>query len=153
MVVDGADNSPVHFSVGITNRGDHKKNGEDIRLCIDYRRVNQLMRLMVYPMPLISDLLQDTDKALRYCSLDMAIVFRVVEITARAREISAFISPSGMFEWLRMPFELKNAPQIYQRLIDNALYGYLKIGTRPTTIASESSGLIDVFTTANQILT
>ena len=31
-----------------------KKNGEDILLCIDYRRVNQLKRLMVYPMPLIS---------------------------------------------------------------------------------------------------
>ena len=45
-----------------------------------------------------------------------------------------------------MPFKLKNAPQIYQRLIDNALYGCLKIGTRPTTIASGSSGLIDVFT-------
>ena len=29
-----------------------KKNGVDIRLCIDYRRVNQLTRLMVYPMPL-----------------------------------------------------------------------------------------------------
>ncbi|POM79617.1 Oxoglutarate dehydrogenase (succinyl-transferring), E1 component, variant 4 [Phytophthora palmivora] len=29
-----------------------KKNGIDIRLCIDYRLVNSLTRLMVYPMPL-----------------------------------------------------------------------------------------------------
>ena len=49
-----------------------KKNGEDIRLCIDYRRVNQLTRLMVYPMPLISELLQDMDKAMWCCSLDIA---------------------------------------------------------------------------------
>ena len=41
---------------------------------------------------------------------------------------------------------IEECTQIYQRLIDNALYGYLKIGTRPTTIASESSSLIDVFT-------
>ena len=41
---------------------------------------------------------------------------------------------------------MKNAPQIYQRLIDNVLYGYLKIGTRPNTVASGSSDLIDVLT-------
>ena len=52
-----------------------KKNGEDIRLCIDYRRVNQLTRLMVYPMPLISELLQDMDKAMWYFSLTWGAVF------------------------------------------------------------------------------
>ncbi|OWY94904.1 reverse transcriptase [Phytophthora megakarya] len=36
-----------------------KKNGVDIRLCIDYRLVNSLTQLMVYPMPLINDLLED----------------------------------------------------------------------------------------------
>ena len=122
-----------------------KKNGEDIRLCIDYRRVNQLTRLMVYPMPLISELLQDMDKAMWYCSLDMASGFWVVEMTERARSISAFITPSGLFEWLRMPFGLKNAPQIYQRLIDNALYGYLKIGADKDENATDSPKLIDVF--------
>ena len=76
---------------------------------------------MVYPMPLISDLLQYMDKALWYCSLDMASGFWVVEMTARVREISAFNTPSGLFGWMMMPFRLKNAPQIYQRLIDNAL--------------------------------
>ena len=81
-----------------------------------------------------------------YCSLDMASGFWVVEMTERAREISAFITPPGLFEWLRMPFGLKNAPQICQRLIDNALCGYLKIGTRSTTITSGSPDLIDVFT-------
>ena len=49
-----------------------KNNGEDIRLCTDYRRVNQLTRLMVYLMPLINELLQDMDKVMWYCSLDMA---------------------------------------------------------------------------------
>ena len=75
-----------------------KKNGVDIRLCLDYRRVNQLMRLMVYPMPLIRDLLEDLDKALWYCSLDMASGFWVVEMTERARLISAFVKLFGLFE-------------------------------------------------------
>ncbi|GMF33980.1 unnamed protein product [Phytophthora fragariaefolia] len=54
----------------------------------------------------------------------MASGFWVVPMTDRARLISAFITPFGLFEWLRMPFGLRNAPQIYQRLIDKALYGF-----------------------------
>ena len=123
-----------------------KKNGEYVRLCIDYRRVNQLNRLMVYPMPLISELLQDVDKSMWYCSPDMASGFWVVEMTERVRAISAFITPSGLFEWIRMPFGLKLAPQNYQRLIDNALYEYLKIGARSKSITARSPKLIDVFT-------
>ncbi|POM77613.1 Reverse transcriptase [Phytophthora palmivora] len=104
-----------------------KKNGVDIKLCIDYRLVNSLTQLMVYHMPLTNDLLEDLDKVLWYCSLDMASGFWVVTMTDRARAISAFITPFGLFEWNRMPFGLKNAPQIYQRLIDNALYGFTRI--------------------------
>ncbi|OWY96562.1 reverse transcriptase [Phytophthora megakarya] len=104
-----------------------KKNGVDIRLCIDYRLVNSLTQLMVYPMPLINDLLEDLESTLWYCSLDMASGFWVVKMTDRARLISAFIFPFELFEWNRMPLGLKNAPQIYQRMIDNALYGFTRI--------------------------
>ena len=67
-------------------------------------------------------------------------------MTERARIISAFITRSGLFECLRMPFGLKTAPQIYQRLIDNALYGYLKIGENMDSTTTGQFKLIDVFT-------
>ena len=97
-------------------------------------------------MPLISGLLQDMDKAMWFCSLDMASGFWVVEMTERARIISAFITPSGLFEWLRMSFGLKNAPQIYQRLIDNALYGYLKISDDTCMVAADTPDSKDMRT-------
>ncbi|OWY91297.1 reverse transcriptase [Phytophthora megakarya] len=93
-------------------------------------------------MPLISDLLEDLDKALWYCSLDMASGFWVVPMTDRAREISAFISTFGLFECGRMPFGLQNAPQIYPRLVDNALYGFLKISR-----SGDAGATTDVFQT------
>ncbi|OWZ00360.1 LOW QUALITY PROTEIN: reverse transcriptase [Phytophthora megakarya] len=58
-------------------------------------------------------------------------------MTDRARLISAFITPFGLFEWNRMPFE---CAQIYQRMIDNALYGFTRISK------SENHGsTLDVF--------
>ena len=96
-------------------------------------------------MPLINELLKDMDIALWYCSLDMASGFWVVEMTERARITSAFITPSVFFEFFRKPFSFKNAPQINQRLIDNALYGYLKIGENMDSTATGQPKLTDVY--------
>ncbi|OWZ04611.1 LOW QUALITY PROTEIN: hypothetical protein PHMEG_00023458 [Phytophthora megakarya] len=69
-----------------------KSNGVDIRLCIDYKLPHEADGISY---ALISDLLEDLDKAFWYCSLDMASGFSVVPMTVRAREISAFITPFG----------------------------------------------------------
>ncbi|GMG17587.1 unnamed protein product [Phytophthora fragariaefolia] len=82
--------------------------------------------MMEYAMPLVDDLLTDLDAYLWFCSLDAASGFWAVMMTRRARWIPAFVCALGHFEWLRMPFGLKNAPMIYQRLIDNALWGYVQ---------------------------
>ena len=106
--------------------------------------MNQLTRLMVYPMPLISEILQNVDKTMWYCFLSMASGFWVVKMTESARKFSAFITPSGLSSYGCL--RAQNAAQIYQRLIGNALYGYLKIGARSESIAAGSPNLIDVFT-------
>ena len=69
-----------------------------------------------------------------------------MEMTESARMVSAFIAPSGLYEWLRMPFGLKNALQIYQRMVDNALYGYLTIGDRQRLSDHKVSRPVDVLT-------
>ncbi|POM65544.1 Hypothetical protein PHPALM_18721 [Phytophthora palmivora] len=103
-----------------------KKNGVDIRLCIDYKMVNAVTAIMEYAMPLVDDLLTDMESYLWFCSLDAASGFWAIMMTQRARKISAFVCALGHFEWLRIPFGLKNAPMIYQRMIDNALWGFVQ---------------------------
>ena len=135
------DHSTFHITVGLA---DHRNYQEEWRVhSIVYRLStgNQLTRLMLYPIPLISELLEDMDRAMWSWSLDMASGFWVVEMTEWARIFSAFITPSGLYEWLRMTFGLKNAPQIYQRLVDNALFG-----ADPDVSSMESSKWVDVFT-------
>ncbi|GMF61115.1 unnamed protein product [Phytophthora fragariaefolia] len=107
-------------------RSYHHEDGVDIWLCIDYKLVNSVTAIMEYAMPLVDDLLTDMEKYLWYCSLDAASGFSAVMMTQRAQKISAFVCALGHFEWLRMPFGLKNAPMIYQRMIDNALWGFVQ---------------------------
>ncbi|KAG3194912.1 hypothetical protein PC128_g8942 [Phytophthora cactorum] len=47
-------------------------------------------------------------------------------MTLRARKISVLVCALGHFEWLRMPFGLKNAPMIHQRMINNVLWGVVQ---------------------------
>ncbi|KAE9199211.1 hypothetical protein PF004_g19329 [Phytophthora fragariae] len=108
-----------------------KKNGIDIRLCIDYKRVNAITAIMEYAMPLVDDFLTEMEAYLWFCSLDAASGFWALMMTRRARKISAFVCALGHFEWLRMPFGLKNPPMIYQRIIDNALWGVAEASVGP----------------------
>ncbi|KAE9003331.1 hypothetical protein PR001_g18001 [Phytophthora rubi] len=104
-----------------------KKNGIDIRMCIDYRVVNGFIRLSNYPLPLIDDLLVGFESAMWFMSLDMASGFWAIRMTERAKLISAFVCPFGHFQWVRMPFGLKNAPLIYQHVINNCLWGFVRL--------------------------
>ncbi|GMF36294.1 unnamed protein product [Phytophthora fragariaefolia] len=73
-----------------------KKNGLDIRLCIDYKMVNSVTAILEYAMPLVDDLLTDMEKYLWYCSLDAASGFGAVMMTQRARKSSAFVCALGL---------------------------------------------------------
>ncbi|OWZ22526.1 LOW QUALITY PROTEIN: reverse transcriptase [Phytophthora megakarya] len=104
-----------------------KQDGIDIRMCIDYRLMNLLIKLCRYPLPLIDDLLVDFKSAMWFMGLDMASGFWAVRMTERANLISAFVYPFGHFQWLGMPFKLKNAPLIYQSIINNCLWGFVRL--------------------------
>ncbi|OWZ06909.1 hypothetical protein PHMEG_00020768 [Phytophthora megakarya] len=85
-----------------------RNNSVDIRLCIDYTMVNAVTAYY-------------RKATFWFCSLDAPSEFWASMMSSRAREVSAFVCALGYFEWLRMPFDLKTAPMIYQRMIDNAL--------------------------------
>ncbi|OWZ19003.1 reverse transcriptase [Phytophthora megakarya] len=104
-----------------------KKNGVDIRMCIDYRVVNSFIQLSNYPLPLIDDLITGLEGIMWFMSLDMTSGFWAVRMTERAKLISAFTCPFGHFQWVRMSFGLKNAPLIYQQMINNCLWGFVRL--------------------------
>ncbi|GMF49586.1 unnamed protein product [Phytophthora fragariaefolia] len=104
-----------------------KKNGVDIRMCIYYRVVNGFIMMSNYPLHLIDDLLIGFETARWFMSLDMVRGFRADTMTERAKLISAFVCPFGHFQWVRMPFGLKNAPLIDEAVINNCLWGFVRL--------------------------
>ncbi|KAG3060871.1 hypothetical protein PI124_g21469 [Phytophthora idaei] len=58
-----------------------KKNGQDIRQCIDSKMVNAFTAIMEYAMPLVDDLIADLECYLWFCSLDAASGFWAIMMT------------------------------------------------------------------------
>ncbi|XP_047543307.1 uncharacterized protein LOC125075643 [Vanessa atalanta] len=96
------------------------KNGED-RLCVDYRELNTNTVRDNYPLPLISEQLDQLADAKYFTCLDMAAGFHQVPISEASIEKTAFVTPDGQYEYLTMPFGLTNALSVYQRAINKAL--------------------------------
>ncbi len=95
-----------------------KKDGS-FRPVIDFRKVNEVTEGDRYPLPVLSDLLMSLGQGNQISnSLDLLSGYWQVSLATESREVTAFSTPSGHFEWLRMPFGLKSAPITFQRMIN-----------------------------------
>ena len=99
-----------------------KKDGSK-RFCVDFRKVNFLTRRQYWPLPRIDDALDRLAGCKYFSALDIMSAYHQVEMDEASREITAFTTPDGNYEFLRMPFGLCGAPQTYQRLMDITLSG------------------------------
>ena len=99
-----------------------KKDGS-LRLCIDYRRLNELTKKDRFPLPLIEELLERLVGARFFTKVDLRSGFYQVAMAEDSVQRTAFVTPDGSFEWLAMPMGLCNAPSTFQRLMQKALKG------------------------------
>ena len=96
-----------------------KKNGS-LRTCADYRRLNAKTLKDAYPLPQIQESFDALQGASWFSTLDLASGFNQVAVEEDKAK-TVFITPFGLFEYNRMPFDLCNAPASFARLMQACL--------------------------------
>lgn len=100
-----------------------KKDGSP-RFCVDYRKLNVITTRDVYPLPRIEDTLHALGSARVFSTLDLTSSYWQIELDEASKLRSAFVCTKGLFEFIRVPFGLTNAPATMQRLMDAVLAGF-----------------------------
>ena len=98
-----------------------KKKDGTLRLCVDYRKLNQVTVKDKYPLPKIQELIDRVGKAKYFTSLDLASGYWQVPMYEAHKQYTTFVCPYGQFYFNVMPFGLTNAPATFQRMMDRIL--------------------------------
>lgn len=99
------------------------KKGGKLRLCVDYRALNQITRKNRAPLPLIHEILDRLKGAKVYTKLDLKDAYHRIRIREGDEWKTAFRCRYGHFEYQVMPFGLTNAPATFQSHINQVLRG------------------------------
>ncbi|KAJ8338705.1 hypothetical protein SKAU_G00354910 [Synaphobranchus kaupii] len=99
------------------------KPDRTFRFCTDYRKVNAVTKPDSYPLPRMEDCIDMVGAASFVSKFDLMRGYWQVPLTPRVAEISAFVTPGGLFSFQVMSFGLRNAPSTFQRLINKVILG------------------------------
>ena len=109
-------NSPVVSPVLLVPKADGT-----LRPCVDFKKLNAVTEPDHYPMHLMPDIVQMISGSTIFSKLDLTDAFNQIPVKKEHQKFTAFKCPKGIFEYKVMPFGLRNAPAVFQRMIDQVL--------------------------------
>jgi len=131
-------NTPVHFRASIDKELDWllekkfirpstspwvspivavRKPDGTARLCVDFKKVNAITVQQPFYMPRVEEVLEGVGKAKFISKLDLSKGYYQICMSQPDIPKTAFVCHRGRFEFTRMPFGVKNAPAVFQELM------------------------------------
>ena len=110
-IIEEIDSSPYISPIVVVPKGD------GIRLCVDYKKINQHIVVDQHPLPTADEIFAHLSGAKFFSKLDLRSAYHQLEIREDSRDLTAFTSHVGQFRYKRLPFGLANAPSAYMKVI------------------------------------
>ena len=105
-----------------------KANGRGLRLCVDYRGLNDITIKNRYGMPRIDDCLDSILNSKIFSRIDLTSGFHLIRVHPKDVHKTAFRTKYGHFEYKVMPFGLTSAPATFQRMMNEIFQDMLDHG-------------------------
>ena len=88
------------------------------RMVVDYRYVNTVTKDFPYPLPLIEDLICKEAQNRIWSIFDLESGFHQMHLAPESRAVTAFVTPWCNYQWKVLPMGIKQAPALFQRLVN-----------------------------------
>ncbi|XP_051984856.1 uncharacterized protein K02A2.6-like [Xyrauchen texanus] len=102
----------------------HKKNSDEIRLCIDPRDLNKYLKCPHHPMRTVEEVAAQMPNSTVFSVLDAKSPFWQISLDHKSSLLTTFSTPFGRFRFLRMPFGINSASEVFQRAMEQIFAGY-----------------------------